>query len=149
MMTDDGGDAREGVVDVERACETGFVFTLRAPGSGPPGAAGGAAAAGEEEARPRPPAVVRGLWRWHARFCSTVARNDFFQLARPTALALGGGAGSAGWALSLDAGLERGASRPCTTFGTPASLAGGSKGGGGDDDDGAYEVGRVELWGLR
>jgi len=81
-------------------------------------------------------------------------------LARPTALALGGGAGSAGWALSLDAGLERGTSRPCTTFGTPTSLAGsgeggedggggGGGGGGGEDDGGAFEVGRVELWGLR
>jgi hypothetical protein len=95
----------------------------------------------------------RVLWRWHARYCSAVARNDFFQLARPAALALGGGAGSGGWALSLDAGLERGTSRPCTTFGTPASLAGGGGGGGGsgavDAEEGEFVVGRVELWGLR
>jgi len=40
----------------------------------------------------------------------------------------------------LDAGLERGTSRPCTTFGTPAPL---------DGVDGEFAVGRVELWGLR
>ena len=121
---------------------TAFVFTLRAPGTEEAGKGA--------SAKRGPPIVARGLWRWHARFCSAVARNDFFQLARPTALALGGGAGSSGWALSLDAGLERGTSRPCTTFGTPASLEGGGSGEGeAEGDDGAYEVGRVELWGLR
>ena len=128
---------------------TAFVFTLRAPAAPPPGRSPGGGGgpggegggeAGPGPAKPAPSAVTRQLWRWHARYCSAVARNDFFQLARPAALALGGGAGSAGWALSLDAGLERGTSRPCTTFGTPASLAGG---------EGEFAVGRVELWGLR
>ena len=71
-------------------------------------------------------------WRWHADRCD-VARNDFFQLARPTGLALGGGPR---FAIALDADLARGTSGPCETFGSPG-LAGQ-----GDE----FDVGRVEVW---
>jgi len=78
-------------------------------------------------------APVPALWRWHAARCD-VARNDFFQLARPAMLALGGGPA---FALALDADLGRGRSGPCETFGSPC-LASGDE----------YEVGRVELWAV-
>jgi hypothetical protein len=131
---------------------TTFVFTLRTAGGGGgghgnDGGGGGSPSSssgvGEDAAAATTiqptPTIARGLWRWHAPYCSAVARNDFFQLARPGALALGGGAGGGGWALSLDAALARGTSRPCTTFGTPASLG----------EAPEFGVGRVELWGLR
>jgi hypothetical protein len=143
---------------------TTFVFTLRSVKGGEGGGGGVEVAAGatrppspppgraDEEPAGAPPTTSttpttappplttsRSLWRWHARYCSAVARNDFFQLARPGALALGGGAGGGGWALSLDADLGRGTSRACTTFGTPTGLG----------EAPEFGVGRVELWGLR
>ena len=77
------------------------------------------------------PSAHPALWRWHAARCDVV-RNDFFQLARPSGLALGGGPR---FALALDADLARGTSGPCETFGSPC-LASGDE----------FEVGRVEVW---
>ena len=65
----------------------------------------------------------------------TTPRNDFFQLARPTSLALGGGPG---FALALDADLSRGRSGACETFGCAEGLA----------SEEEFDVGRVELWSL-
>ena len=65
----------------------------------------------------------------------TTPRNDFFQLARPTSLALGGGPR---FALSLDADLARGRSGACETFGCARGLA----------SEEEFDVGRVELWSL-
>ena len=48
--------------------------------------------------------------------------NSLFQLASPNSLALGGGAGG-GFALFVDSMLERGTSRPCATFNSPALTA--------------------------
>lgn len=61
-------------------------------------------------------------------------RNDFFQLARPTSLALGGGPR---FALTLDADLGRGRSGPCETFGSECLAS-----------EEEFDVGRVELWSL-
>ena len=65
----------------------------------------------------------------------TTPRNDFFQLARPTSLALGGGPR---FALALDADLARGRSGACETFGCARGLA----------SEEEFDVGRVELWSL-
>ena len=69
------------------------------------------------------------IYRWSRR-------NNFFQLAKPQCLAMGGGGR---WALWLDAALERGSSGACETFDSPP-LAGGA--------DESFRVMRVELWGF-
>lgn len=73
-------------------------------------------------------------------------RNNHFQLAAPdTGLAFGGGGG--GFGLHLDAGLERGETGPCDTFGNPPllppSAGDGGAGGGGSV---SFRVVRVEVW---
>lgn len=92
---------------------------------------GDTTAAAEAAAAPRPPPAPR------ARSSETklTPRNDFFQLARPTSLALGGGPR---FALALDADLARGRSGACDTFGCAEGLASAEE----------FDVGRVELWSL-
>ncbi len=62
--------------------------------------------------------------------------NKLFQLAKPQALALGGGEG--GFALYLNDTLQRGTSSACGTFGNTASLLGEEQ----------CEIVCVELWAL-
>lgn len=91
------------------------------------GEGGDAAAEGDDA--PAPPAPARSTET------RTTPRNDFFQLARPTSLALGGGPR---FALALDADLARGRSGACETFGCAEGLA----------SEEEFDVGRVELWSL-
>lgn len=92
--------------------------------------AAGAAAAAAAAAAATSPAASRST---ETRM---TPRNDFFQLARPTSLALGGGPR---FALALDADLSRGRSGGCETFGCAKGLASGGE---------EFDVGRVELWSL-
>ena len=92
-----------------------------------------AADGGGDAAAPSPAAAsARSFSSTETR---TTPRNDFFQLARPTSLALGGGPR---FALALDADLARGRSGACETFGCAHGLA----------SEEEFDVGRVELWSL-
>jgi hypothetical protein len=63
--------------------------------------------------------------------------NKLFQLAKPQALALGGGDG--GFALYLGDALQKGTSSACATFGNNGSLLGEEQ----------FQVVCVELWSLK